>query len=189
MSLHIAEPRTRHWTLAEYYRLAEEGYFRGQRVQLVEGEIINMPPQGHAHYQTLSLIAKWLAEAFGPAYWVRTQAPMNVSPDSDPEPDIAIVRGPIEQYQDHPQTALLVVEIADSSLRLDRRKAAIYAAAGVEEYWIVNLAERCVEMYRHPTPAASAPAAYPPPTVADENQTISPLSQPRVSAQVADLLP
>ncbi|HEX4123510.1 MAG TPA: Uma2 family endonuclease [Tepidisphaeraceae bacterium] len=94
MTIRVTEPRTRHWTLAEYYRLAEEGYFQGQHVQLVEGEIINLPPQGHAHCQSLLLLSRWLQKAFGPEYVIRTQMPLNASYDSDPEPDIAIVRGP-----------------------------------------------------------------------------------------------
>jgi Uma2 family endonuclease len=85
----------------------------------------------------------------------------------------------------------LVVEIADSSLRLDRRKAEIYAAAGVQEYWIVDLGERCVEIYRNPGLDRTAPLGfhYPPASVAKEEQTISPLAVPSAIVKVADLLP
>ncbi len=188
MTTHITEPSIRHWTLAEYYRLAEEGWFQGQRVQLLEGEIINMPPQGHLHCKALLLVSQWLREAFGAGYVIRTQMPLSVSRDSDPEPDIAVVRGSIKDFDEHPKTAVLVVEIADTSLRLDRRKAGIYAAAGVEDYWIVNLAERCLEIHR-PAATASVPAGYGAPTVANESQSISPLAFAKASVKVADLLP
>jgi Uma2 family endonuclease len=190
MTAHITEPQNRHWSLAEYYQLAEQGWFEGQRVQLIEGEIIQMPPQGHAHYKSLALVSRWLEKALGPGYWVRTQAPMNASDTSDPEPDIAVVRGSIEQFQDHPQTALLAIEVADSSLRLDRRKAGIYAAAGVQEYWIVNLNNRCIEIHRDPhAEESSSRFGYHTSTIAYENDHISPLIAPGAQVKVSELLP
>jgi Uma2 family endonuclease len=71
MTLRVTEPRTRHWTLAEYYQLAEEGWFQGQRVQLIEGEIIQLPPQGHAHAIALTRISRWLYETFKEEYLIR----------------------------------------------------------------------------------------------------------------------
>ncbi|HWB53156.1 MAG TPA: Uma2 family endonuclease [Tepidisphaeraceae bacterium] len=187
MTLQATEPRSRHWTLAEYYQLAEEGWFEGQRVQLIEGEIIQMPPQGHAHALCLSRVSRWLYETFNREYVIRVQMPLNALKDSDPEPDAAVLRGPDEQYRNHPRSALFVVEIADSSLRLDRRKAGIYAAAGVPEYWIVNLAERCIEVYR--SAETSGKSSYPSPIVINENQTISTLAFPEANVKVAVLLP
>lgn len=191
MPAHITEPQTRHWTLAEYYQLAEEGWFEGQRVQLIEGEIIQMPPQGHLHCQSLMLVSRWLQKTLGTTSLLRTQMPLNTADDTDPEPDLAVVQGPLEQYHDHPQTALLVVEIVDSSLRLDRRKAVIYAAAGVQEYWIVNLNDRCIEIHREPRPDAKSTSGftYQNRTIANDEQTISSLLAPSATIKVSDLMP
>lgn len=191
MTLHVTEPRARHWTLAEYYQLAEEGWFQGQRVQLIEGEIIQMPPQGHEHFKSIGLVSRWLEHICGPEYWVRVQGPLNANSDTDPEPDIAVVRGSIEQFKDHPQTALLVIEIADSSLRLDRRKAGIYAAAGVQEYWIVNLTDRCVEIHRKPLADKQSETGftYQTRTVTGENEMISLELSPSAQVKVFELLP
>jgi Uma2 family endonuclease len=117
--------------------------------------------------------------------------PLDALEDSDPEPDAAVVSGPVEQYHDHPHSALLVVEVADTSMRLDRRKASIYAAAKVQEYWIVNLNARCIEIYRKPVADSSTPLGfvYPPPTVANENDVISPLAFAGKTVKVGEFLP
>src|SRR5437870_4755144 len=125
MTLQANEPTQKLWTREEFYVLAEEGYFRGKRVQLIEGEIIEMAPQGHPHSKTISYLNRWAILAFGDDYTVRVQMPLNASDWSDPEPDIAVVSGPLTAYSDHPQTAALVIEVSDSSVRLDRRKAKI----------------------------------------------------------------
>lgn len=189
MPLQLTEPRTRHWTLSEYYELAEEGWFRGQRVQLIEGEIIQIAPQGYAHSESLMKISRWLHDVFKGELLVRIQMPLNALEESDPEPDAAIIRRPIDQQRDHPSTALFVIEVADSSLRLDRRKAKIYAGAAVQEYWIVNLTQRCIEIYRNATPDAAGTPSYPPPILANEKDVIFPLAVPTASVKVADLLP
>jgi Uma2 family endonuclease len=144
-----AQPRTRRWTRDEYYRLAEQGYFRGQRVQLIDGEIIEMAPQGHPHSRSLMLAKAYLTEIFG-ARRVRSQLPLNVPGESDPEPDLAVTEHPIEYYTDHPTTAQLTVEIADSSISVDHRKAGLYARAGVPEYWILDIEKGLLEVFRRP---------------------------------------
>jgi Uma2 family endonuclease len=154
MTLRQAEPRTKRWTREEYYRLAEQGYFDGKRVQLIDGKIIEMPAQGHAHVRAVTLLSRWAMAAFDPKHWVRTQMPLNVGRRSDPEPDICVAREALERYKDHPTTALLVIEVSDRTLRLDRRKTALYAGANVDEYWIVNLRDKRVELHRGPNPEA-----------------------------------
>jgi Uma2 family endonuclease len=81
---------------------------------------------------------------------VRIQMPLNVGRRSDPEPDICIAREAMERYKAHPTTALMVIEVSDRSLRLDRLKRALYAGADVDEYWIVNLREKRLELHRGP---------------------------------------
>src|SRR5437763_11462464 len=114
MTLQVAEPQIKRWTREQYYRLAEEGYFRGQRVQLIDGEIIQMPPMGHEHAVAIMRATNWLSDFCKDELLLRVQMPLNALEDSDPEPDLAIIPGPIEAYQDHPQTALLIIEVSDS---------------------------------------------------------------------------
>lgn len=143
------------WTRREYDRMAEAGLFGSdERVELLEGEIITVTPQQSPHSSCIGLIDGALRQVFGPSYWIRIQLPLIVDPDSEPEPDLAVVPGsPRDYVHDHPRTALLVVEVADSTIVKDRNyKTRIYAQAGIREYWIVNLADRCLEVYREPVP-------------------------------------
>ena len=145
-------PRRR-FTREEYYRLAEIGFFQGERVELIEGEIVKMSPISPLHGEVLTLLAERLWQLFGEGYRVRVQLPLSLG-DSEPEPDIAVVPGKAGDYvHAHPTTALLVVEVAQTSLEYDREvKAPLYARAGIPEYWIVNLDGQCIEVYRDPAP-------------------------------------
>jgi Uma2 family endonuclease len=184
MLLGGAEPQIKRWTREEFYALAEEGYFRGKRVQLIDGEIIETAPQGHAHSRAITYLNRWAWQSFGDDYIVRIQMPLNASAWSDPEPDVAVVPGPLGAYSDHPETALLAIEVSDSSVRLDRRKAKIYADAGVQEYWIVNLPESQVEVYR----LKAGQREYDDPVVYGRGEATSPLSRPQATLSVSDLL-
>lgn len=143
----------RRFTPEEYHRMAEIGLFDGERVELIEGEIVQMAPIGPAHGETVTVVAEMLWRLFGEGYRVRVQMPLSLG-DSEPQPDIAVVPGKPGDYRDaHPSTAVLVVEVAQSSLEYDRQvKGLLYARAGIPEYWLVNLEERCVEVYRDSAP-------------------------------------
>jgi Uma2 family endonuclease len=182
MSVTTAEPRAKRWTREEFYLLAEQGYFRGRRVQLIDGEIIEMAPQGHSHSNTITYLNHWAVVAFGEDHLVRVQMPLNANAWSDPEPDIAVIVR--RKYADHPETAVLIIEVSDSSLLLDRRKAAIYAAAGIEEYWIVNLPEGQIEVHRRPV---ASQERYEEVTVLKRGQTIAPLARPTAELKVAEV--
>lgn len=183
----IPEPEARRWTQDEFYRLAEDGWFEGQRVQLIEGEIIQMPPQKSEHAWTIRRCQLQMEAAFGPSHWVRVQMPLNVGRESDPEPDIAVTIEPAETYAKiHPTSAAIVIEVSDSSLDLDRRKKALYASAGIEEYWIVNLLNRTLEVHRSPDPASKR---YRDEQILAQNQAIATVARPSVSIQVSELLP
>src|SRR5687767_4018897 len=106
-------PRPRRWTLDEYYRMGELGWFADQRVELIDGEVVEMPPKKDVHVACVSLVAKAVARAFGPGYWVRTQDPLHLINESEPEPDVAVVKGSERDYvgTGHPTGALLVVEV------------------------------------------------------------------------------
>lgn len=150
----VAQPRR--WTRDEYERLAGQGFFQpDERLELLNGEILAMTPQKGSHAQAVGLTLDALRQAFGTQTYLRSQLPLALGADSMPEPDVAIIAGSVRDYPDHPTTAQLVVEIADTSLSLDRkRKGPIYARAGIPEYWIVNLVDRIVEVYREPIETA-----------------------------------
>ena len=134
----------RRWQRAEYERLVALGFFAGERLELLDGVLAVREPQGSSHAAMAAQIALVLAPAFGPGWHPRLHAPLALDADSEPEPDVAIVaRLPRDHLHGHPSTPALVVEIADSSLRLDRSvKSTLYARARLPEYWIANLAER-----------------------------------------------
>ncbi len=128
------------------------------RVELIGGEILTVTPQKSAHATAVSLANEALRVVLAPHMYVRTQLPLALGDDSEPEPDIAVVRGSIRDYRDaHPQSAVLIIEVADSTLAFDRHvKGSLYARAGVSEYWIINLVDSVVEMYREPIQDSSA---------------------------------
>src|SRR5262249_26191582 len=134
-----------------------------------------------------------LTLAFGAGFHVRAQQPLRLGPRSEPVPDIAVVSGPPEDYrQQHPTTALLLMEVSDRTLWYDRRrKAGLYARAGIADYWIVNLKRRQLEVYRNPMPDAARYAGYrySNVTILTEAETVAPLAAPQASVAVADLLP
>ena len=143
----------RRWTREEYDKMIAAGMFApGERVELVDGEILQMTPQGSAHFTAIGLAEEALRKAFGPGFQVRVQGPLGISCTSEPEPDLAVVPGNAWDYWDaHPATALLLVEVSDATLEHDRRrKGSLYARAGIQDYWIVNIIDRCVEVYRDP---------------------------------------
>lgn len=189
-----ARPTTLRWTREEYCRLAELGIFGQQRVELVEGAIIRMPAQKNLHAISIDLTQDALRAAFGPGFWIRIQMPLHLGPRSAPEPDLAVVLGRSRDYlkTDHPQTALLIVEISDTSLLYDRfRKASLYARAGIADYWIVNLVERRLEVRRSPVadPAMRYGFGYSDVGVLIESDFVSPLAMPNARIAVRDLLP
>ncbi|MGD0679183.1 MAG: Uma2 family endonuclease [Polyangiaceae bacterium] len=134
----------------EFDELTRRGVLDDARVELLYGRVVSMSPQGGSHSYGVTELARALIPAVGKRGRVRIQMPLAVSNFSEPEPDVAIV--PPGDYLDgHPTTAWLVIEVADSSLDRDRVKAKVYAAAGVVEYWIVNLVEGVFEVYAEPS--------------------------------------
>src|SRR5205085_9281167 len=121
-------------------------------VELIDGEVIRMTPQRDEHAMSLTLAEETARRAFGTGYTYRVQMPFNISSSSEPEPDLVVVRGMPRSIRKHPTTAVLVVEISDTTLMHDqRRKARLYASRGIRDYWIVNLIERRLEVRRRPT--------------------------------------
>lgn len=123
-----------------------------QHVELIEGEVIDMVPQNELHAVAVSLIDNVLRGIFTPGYVIRPQSPLTLGASSQPEPDLAVVKGaPRDFIESHPRSAVLVVEISDSSLNHDRTsKLGLYARHGIPHYWIVNLVDGVLETYGVP---------------------------------------
>lgn len=185
--------RPRRFSKREYYRLGELGFFRGQRVELIRGRLMAHSPQNAEHSNVLDQVADVLHAQIGPNRWVRRQYPLDLGQTTEPEPDVSVAPGPRSQYRHaHPTSALLVVEVSGSTLDYDRgTKASLYAAGAVLDYWIVNLSDNHVEVYRDPIPAASEPFGRRYGSRADlaGGATVSPLALPQSVIPVAALLP
>ena len=141
------------WSRAEYDRAIGAGAFGPDaRLELIEGAILAMGPQGSQHFTGIELVVDALGGTFGAGYRVRTQGPLAAGEDSEPEPDVAVVAGDARAYRDaHPTTALLVVEVSDNSLQTDRTvKQRLYARCGIPEYWILALPDQRLEIHRDP---------------------------------------
>jgi len=188
------ETRTRRWTRVEYEKLIDLGVFQsGEPIELIGGELMVAEPQGAAHYTAIWKLAKALEAAFGGGWVVRPQGPIGLDEESEPEPDVAVVAGGPEDYRGaHPSRPALTVEVAESTLGSDReRKGSLYARAGLPDYWILNLKDCVLEVYREPAPDPSAPFGwrYARRECFDSFAHVSPLAAPGASILVGDLLP
>jgi Uma2 family endonuclease len=175
------------WTRDEYERLVENGTFGPEdRVELVEGIIYDMTPQNSRHAAVIGRLTKVLAALYAEDGSVRVQTPLALGEDSLPEPDLAVVPGDDFDYFDsHPTTAWLVIEVSDSSASRDREtKANLYSRAGIPEYWIVNVSEKVLEVFREPSLGGYRSKA-----VLRASDSVSPLSRPHVSLPVRRILP
>jgi Uma2 family endonuclease len=190
------EPTPRLWTREEYYQLAETGLFSdGKHVELIEGMIVNMSPVYEPHFVSVTTrLRKALFALEGPGRHLRLQGPLSLGPDyrpSDPEPDGALVEGEPEDYEDAghaPTSALLVIEVSEASLKRDRGwKSSLYASAGIQEYWIIDLNSKSVEVRRHPQPAPKARfgSDYSDRSIYEPGATVSCLADPDVHIPVA----
>ncbi|MFN4034087.1 MAG: Uma2 family endonuclease [Fimbriimonadales bacterium] len=187
-------PLKRWITRAEFETLLASGVFAPEeRLELLAGELVRREPVGPQHAVAVRLVQIALERALPEGYDVRPQLPLALGEYDMPFPDIAVVVGsPRDYLNDHPTTALLVVEVAEASLRTDREiKGSLYAHAGVPEYWIVNLKEQVVEVYREPgaDDRAIYGAAYRHRQVAAVGETIHLLCCAEASVAVERLLP
>ena len=177
----------------EYDRLVALGMFAGERLELLDGALVVREPQGSAHAAMAARAGEVRAAAFGAGWHCRLHAPLAVDDASEPEPDVAVVPGNALDYvAAHPSSAALVVEVADSSLRLDRRlKAGLYARARLPEYWIVNLVDGVLEVHRDPQPVSDALHgwAYRSAEILSPPTVVTPLGVPGRPIPVAELLP
>lgn len=179
-----AAAETRRWTREEFYRLADLGFFVGQKAERLEGQIVVQSPQNWPHSNGVCNAHETLHALMGDRFWVRMQLPLELGQESDPEPDVSVVPGRRQDYAGgHPTAAALVVEVSDSTLATDRGwKQRLYAAAGVPEYWIVNLPDGQLEVYRRPEPGGYADRQ-----IRRPGDAVAPLADPATVVAVADL--
>ena len=195
MSITTAPPRPRafRWSPREFHKLGDQGYFTGRQVLLLGGEIIEMPAMSEPHATSLMKGKRALEPIFAADHHVRPQLPFHAPNHSDPEPDLAVVPGEIEDYERaHPTGATLILEVCLSTADIDKGyKPHLYAWAGVADYWVLDLNLRRLEVYRNPRPdpAAKLGHRYDPPLLVPEGDSIAPLARPQDSIAVAALLP
>jgi Uma2 family endonuclease len=177
------------YTVEQYFDLVTQGLLQpDDRVELLEGIIVAAPPIDPPHASGTTRVDTALRRGLGGRAVVRNQQPFIVGGYSVPEPDVAVVPGTEADYDTrHPTQALLIVEVAASSLSQDRlTKSRIYAAAQVPEYWVLNLRDRCVEVSRDPD---TTKRLYRARRVAQPGDAIDLAAMPGVSIRVDDLLP
>jgi len=200
------EPPKILWNKDEYYRLADLGFFNGKRVELIEGEIFvkyeytefdegeyEMSAMSSLHFSGVNVAAEVLREIFKKKHFVSVQCPINMGESSEPEPDISIIEGKARDFKESiPKTAALVIEISDTSLLYDRgKKASLYARAAIQDYWILNLKDKRLEIYRRPIKDETAfyGFSYGEIQIYTEKDSVSPLAAPAAKIKIADLLP
>lgn len=185
------EPATlKYWTVNEYHQMSELGILNADnRTELIEGQILVMAAKGTPHVLGLRLLAIALDTVLAnQLFFVSTQDPILLNDFSEPEPDLAIVRGTVLDYADRhpdPQDLALVVEVADSTLKYDCEvKDKLYAQSGIEDYWVLDVKNRKLHIFRNPTPTG-----YTSHLILTPPNAIEPLAFPDQSVSLADILP
>lgn len=168
----------------EYESLVERGLLADSRVELILGALVDVSPQGPLHADVVRRLTARLVRELAGDVQTRVQSPLALTDDSEPEPDIAVV--PAGDYSKaHPDRALLVIEVADTSLQKDRGiKTALYATAGVPEFWLVNLTDKIVEVHRNPSAGRYGDVER-----VDAGGWLVPIAFPTIKISAAEILP
>ena len=189
----------KYWTVQEYHQMSDLGILDpSQRTELIAGQIVIMTAKGTPHVLTLRLLATAIENALGDrsAVFVSTQDPIRLDNFSEPEPDLALVKGTILDYaQAHPgaEDIYLVIEVADSTLKQDCEvKDKLYARwrslspgeSSIAEYWVIDIKNRQVQIFRDPTPTG-----YSSQLILTESHSVSPLAFPEIIFSIASILP
>ncbi|MBO1069146.1 MAG: Uma2 family endonuclease [Dolichospermum sp. DEX189] len=177
------------WTVEEYHRMNEAGIFvPDERVELLEGRIIWMIAKGTAHRSAVGRIDRLLQDCLKNRALICVQDPVKLNDRSEPEPDISVVKIDPLDYADHhpiPSEVYLIIEVADSSLKLDcETKAKAYALAGIKDYWVLDVVKRELHIFRNPTQTG-----YENQVIIGEDETVSPLEFPDLQIRLSDMLP
>ena len=191
----VRQTTIRTFSLEEYHWLIEHGFFHeDERVELIQGILHQMSPKGLRHAACLTRGLRIFNAALSDRACVRAQDPITLpGSNSEPEPDLVVAQRREDDYASHhplPANVLLVIEIANSSLDYDRRvKVPLYAAAGISEYWLVNLQEDKIEVYREPTTPALGTPYYRQRQISSVQDTVTPTHFPDCAIPVSGLLP
>jgi Uma2 family endonuclease len=185
-------PHPHRFTVAEFHRLNSQGMFAGRRPFLLNGVIWEQGPIEAPHGNGVERTDAAVRAVFGTGWRFRVQLPLVLGLDVDPMPDIAVVPGRLTGSPEHPTTAALVIEVSDSTLRVDiTEKAEQYATAGIQNYWVLDLNGRQLLVFRNPVPlpAGLGATAYRSQQTLGPNDSVTPLAAPNSSISVGDLLP
>jgi Uma2 family endonuclease len=185
----ILATNLKYWTVQEYHHLSDLGILdSSERTELITGKIVLMTAKGTPHVIALQLIASSLQAQLNNIALIRAQDPIELDDFSEPEPDLAIVKGKILDYTDRhpsPSDVFLVVEVADSTLKKDCEvKDKLYARSNIADYWVIDVKNRQVHIFRTPTPSGYASHL-----ILSESQTISPLAFPSIVIPISSILP
>lgn len=185
-------PQPRKWTVTEFDHLGSLGCFVGRRAFLLDGVILEQGPMDPPHADALEVLNELVRAAFGSGWRFRIQTPLHLDEFNNPMPDFAVVAGAPGYYGDHPVSAALVVEVADTTLQTDLTdKAERYATAGIADYWVLDLNGGVLHVFRDPQrlPASLGATAYRTHNALGPADTVSSLAAPHATIPVADLLP
>ncbi len=175
------------FTVDDYHRLAECGILgEHDRVELIDGQVVEMSPIGPRHAAGVDRLTRLLSRSAAQSAVVRVQNPLTLEPRAEPQPDVALLRLPIERYAEahpRPDDVRLVIEVADTSAEYDREvKIPLYARAGIPEAWLVNLPSEGIEVYRQPSPRGYTEVRT------GRGDTLTPLFIQAITLEVDDIL-
>ena len=179
------------WTVDEFHAMANPELFEGRRLFLLRGEIWEQGRMNPPHATFLYMATEALRRLFDAGFLVRPQLDLQLEDGTKVVPDILVVRGRVRDFLTaHPTTADLIVEVSDTTLFFDTTtKAELYATAGVPDYWVLDVNQRELHVFRDPQPVADNGFAYRWSQTFPESDTITPLAAPASPIRVADLLP
>lgn len=184
----VASPRKKLWSVEEFHSVRATGVWDGLRTYLIRGEIWEQGEMNPRHANVLDLANEVLRPLFAVGYRVRIQTPV-VLGNSSPFPDIAVVQGTIQDFTGrHPTTAALIVEVSDTSLFEDTTtKAEVYATGGILDYWVIDVENRLLLVFRDPAELPDGGKAYRTCLRLTSEESIAPLALPTAILRVADL--
>jgi Uma2 family endonuclease len=181
------------WTCDDFHDVCDAGVFEGRNVILVDGELLEMPAPNPPHNTAVSLADYLFKSIFQTGFVVRVQMGLELGQTTDPVPDLAVVPGDVRTFATvQPTTAVLVVEVSDSTLAYDiGDKANLYAAGGIADYWVIDVAHDLLQVFRDPRPDPGQPHghSYFHQTTLGRIGSIAPLAAPTRVVSVNDLLP
>jgi Uma2 family endonuclease len=173
-------------------QLADTGLFPGKRTELIDGELLDVAPQNNPHVSGISKTIRLLVAAFDESYWVTVQSTVRLPSGDAPEPDFAVRPGPASADNSVQPVPLLVIEVSDDTLLFDQTiKSSLYAANAIPDYWVINVKDRQVEIYRDPVPDPTRRHGhrYSSINTFKPGSVISPLAAPDVKFEVEKMLP